>query len=33
MPEQHRQLYVAFLDWKGEIEQTGDVCVMGLRIP
>lgn len=32
MEVQQRMLKQAFLDWKGELEQVDDVCVMGIRV-
>jgi tetratricopeptide (TPR) repeat protein len=32
MTEQHQKLNEAFSDWKGEVEQVDDVCVIGIKI-
>lgn len=32
MAEQHQKLNEAFSDWKGDLEQVDDVCVIGVRI-
>ena len=32
MEEQHQKIKEAFTNWKGEIEQVDDVCVIGVRI-
>ena len=32
MDEQHKALLKAFNDWKSDIEQIDDVCVIGVRI-
>jgi hypothetical protein len=32
MAEQHQKLNEAFSDWKGDVEQVDDVCVIGVRI-
>ena len=32
MRAQEKKLFYAFDDWKGELEQIDDVCVMGVRI-
>ena len=32
MKEQHDKIMDAFTNWKGEIEQVDDVCVIGVRI-
>lgn len=30
--EQHDKIQRAFMDWKGDREQTDDVCLMGIRL-
>ena len=32
MKEQHDKIMDAFTNWKGEIEQVDDVCVIGVKI-
>ena len=32
MPEQKHALEVTFKNWKGDLEQVDDVCVVGIRI-
>lgn len=32
MSEQKAALYKAFMDWKGDLEQTDDVCIVGIRV-
>ena len=32
MDEQYKRIKSAFLDWKGERDQTDDICMMGIRI-
>jgi tetratricopeptide (TPR) repeat protein len=32
MTEQHQKLNEGFSDWKGEVEQVDDVCVIGIKI-
>jgi hypothetical protein len=32
MGEQEKLLYEAFKNWKGNLEQLDDICIMGVRI-
>ena len=32
MTEQHKSISEVFTNWKGEVEQVDDVCVIGVRI-
>ena len=32
MEEEHQKINEAFTNWKGEMEQVDDVCVIGVRI-
>lgn len=32
MSSQKAALYKAFIDWKGDLEQTDDVCIVGIRV-
>ena len=32
MDEQHKLLFNSFIQWRGEIEQIDDVCVIGVRV-
>ena len=32
MKEQHQKITDAFSNWKGDVEQVDDVCVIGVRI-
>jgi hypothetical protein len=32
MQEQHQKFKEAFANWKGDVEQVDDVCVIGVKI-
>ena len=32
MEEQHQKIREVFSNWKGDIEQVDDVCVIGIKI-
>ena len=32
MPEMHQLISNAFKDWKGDLEQVDDVCIIGISI-
>ena len=33
MEEQKKEIQTVFENWKGDKDQTDDICVIGLRIP